>query len=410
MNVSQVIPVAATDVDLSRVLQRLAEPESRSEPFNDAIFAFCVDLSRALFRDPQARAFPELQALAFWMRKGELLKLKREFEALQSDGTLLVPRGLVFHVPPSNVDTIFVYSWLMSVLSGNTNVIRLSDRAGAAANAICRVFGETLATADASVTANTVVLRYGHDDAITGAISAACDVRVVWGGDTSVNAIRGIALPPHAKEMTFPDRYSLAVLSAGAYLRLDDSGRRDLASRFYNDTFWFDQMACSSPRLVVWIGAREERALASAFFYEFLEHEVQGKGYELAVGPRLNKLTFGYRAILDRPVASYQTFGSEVTVLHLEDIAGFSREHCGGGLLFQAYAATIDEVTAIVGRREQTLTHFGFSADELRAFARKLNGRGIDRCVPIGQALSFHRFWDGYDLLREFIRTVYIQA
>jgi len=409
MIVSQVLPVV-TDVDVSDVLQRLAEPEYRSEPFNPVILAFCNDLSRALFRDLHARAFPELQALAFWMRKSELLKLKQEFDALQSDCTLLVPRGLVFHVPPSNVDTIFVYSWLLSVLSGNTNVIRLSDRAGDAANTICRVFGETLATADSSVTANTVVLRYGHDEAITSAISAACDVRVIWGGDTSVNAIRRIALPPHAKEMTFPDRYSLAVLAAGAYVRLDDSGKRDLASRFYNDTFWFDQMACSSPRLVVWTGSREECSSASASFYELLEREVRAKEYELAPGPRLNKLTFGYRAILDRPIASYDTFGSEVTVLQLEDIANFSREHCGGGLLFQAYAATIDEVAAIVGRRDQTISHFGFSGAELRAFARKLNGRGVDRCVPVGQALSFHRFWDGYDLLREFMRTVYIQA
>ncbi|MFC6804089.1 acyl-CoA reductase [Deinococcus caeni] len=39
-----------------------------------------------------------------------------------------MPRGLVFHVPPANVDTIFIYSWLMSVLAGNRNVIRLSSR------------------------------------------------------------------------------------------------------------------------------------------------------------------------------------------------------------------------------------------------------------------------------------------
>jgi hypothetical protein len=30
--------------------------------------------------------------------------------------------------------------------------------------------------------------------------------------------------------------------------------------------------------------------------------------------------------------------------------------------------------------------------------------------VPIGQALQFHRYWDGYDLLQEFCRCVYIEA
>jgi hypothetical protein len=43
------------------------------------------------------------------------------------------------------------------------------------------------------------------------------------------------------------------------------------------------------------------------------------------------------------------------------------------------------------------------------SFARSLNGSGIDRIVPIGQALAFGRFWDGYDLLAEFTRSTLIQ-
>jgi hypothetical protein len=86
------------------------------------------------------------------------------------------------------------------------------------------------------------------------------------------------------------------------------------------------------------------------------------------------------------------------------------REHCGGGLLFQAYAKELNEIAPLIIRRDQTLTHFGFTRDELRNLARLLNGRGIDRIVPVGHALNFNRFWDGYDLLREFTRTVYIQS
>jgi hypothetical protein len=32
----------------------------------------------------------------------------------------------------------------------------------------------------------------------------------------------------------------------------------------------------------------------------------------------------------------------------------------------------------------------------------------VDRIVPVGQALQFQRFWDGYDLLQELTRHVYI--
>jgi len=34
------------------------------------------------------------------------------------------------------------------------------------------------------------------------------------------------------------------------------------------------------------------------------------------------------------------------------------------------------------------------------------NGRGVDRMVPIGDALAFDDVWDGFDLLGEFSRLV----
>src|SRR5229473_1854189 len=52
---------------------------------------------------------------------------------LTPGGVRRFPRGLVFHVPPANVDTIFVYSWALSALAGNRNVVRISPRAAGAA-------------------------------------------------------------------------------------------------------------------------------------------------------------------------------------------------------------------------------------------------------------------------------------
>ncbi|MFC7104470.1 hypothetical protein ACFQQB_30900 [Nonomuraea rubra] len=52
------------------------------------------------------------------------------------------------------------------------------------------------------------------------------------------------------------------------------------------------------------------------------------------------------------------------------------------------------------------MTHFGFGQDELEELARGLAGRGVDRMVPVGSALSFHRVWDGVDLPAEFTRLV----
>ena len=59
----------------------------------------------------------------------------------------MFPRGLVFHVPPANVDTIFVYSWALSALAGNPNVVRISSRSAGAADACSTTLNETLGDA-----------------------------------------------------------------------------------------------------------------------------------------------------------------------------------------------------------------------------------------------------------------------
>ena len=56
------------------------------------------------------------------------------------------------------------------------------------------------------------------------------------------------------------------------------------------------------------------------------------------------------------------------------------------------------------------MSYFGFRTAELRDLGQRLNGRGVDRFVPIGQALTFNRFWDRMDLLQELTRRVYIEA
>jgi hypothetical protein len=183
-----------------------------------------------------------------------------------------------------------------------------------------------------------------------------------------------------------------------------------LASRLFNDVFWFDQSACASPRLVAWIGDPDQCLAASQLLHEGLAEIVSAKKYVLDTPLRLQKLTHAHQAILDRPVTRYQRFGSEVMVLELGDLTELDRAHCGGGLLYEVRAASLEEIAPALSRRDQTLAHFGFTRDELRAFVRHLNGAAIDRLVPIGQALVFNRYWDGYDLLREFVRLVHLQA
>jgi Acyl-CoA reductase (LuxC) len=409
MKVQQLVP-RAEEVELEDILAGLRDTSGGTlSPLAPEILEFCANFSKGLFRDAAAKRFPELQALAFWMRKSELERLRQEFDRLKTKNTLPVPRGLVFHVPPANVDTIFMYSWIMSVLVGNRNILRISPRAAEQTAIICRVFNDCLDAADPSMRRNTVMIRYGHEQEITAAISAVSDVRVIWGGDTSVNNIRAVRIPPHCKELAFPDRYSLSVMRTSSYLALDETRRKDVAAQFYNDTYWFDQMACSSPRLLIWCGGQQESSSASALFLGDLHEEVLRRGYALDASGSMNKFTFLSRAILDQPVVSAKQVDNQLTVAQLENIRHLDRDHCGGGFLFQHYAEGLEALADCVARKDQTLTYFGFEPSEMTAFAKMLNGRGIDRIVPMGKALTFNRYWDGYDLLAEMIRHVYVE-
>lgn len=252
-SVRQLVPVQ-TDTDVEGLLARV-QASPTVLPFDAARVAFVADLALRLGR--RSAAHPEARALAFWMRKAELVRMRAAFGELGHERLALQPRGTIFHIPPANVDTLFVYTWAIATLTGNRNVVRLSARITDQARMILQVIREVFEDHPA-VASSTAMVTYGHDDAITAAVSQCADVRVVWGGDDTINRIRAIALPPHATELTFADRFSMAAIDAASYLALDSDARDRLAEQFFNDAYFFDQMGCSSARLLVWVGDSAE--------------------------------------------------------------------------------------------------------------------------------------------------------
>lgn len=375
-------------------------------PFDEDRVAFLADFARRLGR--RARGEGGAQALAYWLRKAELARMRTEFEALDRSDAVLMPRGLTFHIPPANVDTIFVYSLALALVTGNTSIVRMSSRVLAEPNVVLEVFLETLADHPA-VSAGTALITYGHDDRITALLSAACDVRVIWGGDATIQRIRQAPLQPHARDITFADRFSLAAIATDAYAALDRDGRDALVERFFNDTYWFDQMGCSSPRALVWVGTGGDADL-TADFHTRLESVAERKGYDPDASVEVAKLSHAYRSMIDMSVDTYRRYGSADTVLETTEFPAARGEFCGGGLLYQWHVCDLVELAPHIRRQDQTLGVFGIDDISIREFVAVVAGRGIDRIVRIGKALDFGRFWDGYDLLAEFTRRVAVDT
>ena len=80
------------------------------------------------------------------------------------------------------------------------------------------------------------------------------------------------------------------------------------------------------------------------------------------------------------------------------------RGNCG--YFFEYDAKKLSEIIHIISNKYQTLTYFGLNKSFLKDFVidNKLNG--IDRIVPIGQALDISLTWDGIDIIESLSRIV----
>lgn len=379
-------------------------------PYSDAALAFAAALSEALLHATQARAYPELTALAFWLRRANLTRLRddaRQQWQARADTPVMVPRGTVLHIAPANVDTIFVYSWMLALLNGNRNIVRVSTRESPQATLLVDAVRRLLAEpAHHAIAQRTLLVRYAADEAVTARLSAVCDVRVIWGGDDTVAAVRRIALPPTATEICFPNKYSLALVSAAGWLAATPVRQDELAHAFHNDAYWFSQMACSSPRLVLWIGERGEAREASRGFWQRLGDIVAARAPALGEADYVNKLVAADTLAIETRAEARNEGSNDLVRVWLDEPALHAARHCGAGLFFESSMPALADLPALLDRSVQTVAYAGFDAAELRRFIAASLPGGIDRIVPFGKALAFAPVWDGLDLTRAFLREV----
>ncbi|MCO8273454.1 gamma-glutamyl phosphate reductase [Actinoplanes sp. TRM 88003] len=363
------------------------------------VIDFLAKLARKLLTPAVARRHPELGSLGFFLRPAEL---NRTVAHLQRDDAIVFPRGNVFHIPPANVDTIFVYSWALSALAGNHNVVRISERSATAADTILTALNEVLAEADPVIGRTQRMITYGRDDKVTAALSNWADLRVIWGGDSAVEAIRKHPLRPSARDLTFPDRTSWAALSAAGWRAAEPARRREAVLGFTNDSYWFDQAACSSPRTVFLVGENTDDVREE--FIELLLQTVGQRGWEIDAAMAVEKRVNAYGLAATGAVSAMTFPANSVTAMSLNTVPDAPRRWIGAGAFPFAEVGSLLELVPAMNRQDQTFSHFGFGRDELREFALALGGRGVDRIVPFGSALTFGSIWDGYDLPREFTR------
>lgn len=402
---------AQSSEPLDALLGRVAAARGRL-PFSELAMEFVGSVSRSILTDRRFRGYPELMAMADWFRPINLRDLRQQFLG----GTELTQhrylrRGVVFHIAPSNVDSVFIYSWLLSLLCGNANIARVSTRRTVQMQAFFYTTATLLQREEYKELADAnLVLSYEHNVTLTEKISSHCQLRVIWGGDNTVRQIRAIPLPPLSMEIAFANRFSLAVIEANALLSLDRAGLVALAHAFYNDAFWFAQQACSSPRAVIWIGDNQTNNHARSLFWSAVAEQVRQRSPENLPGQVMNRTTTLFRLACEHAGAQADTPPGAMPsrILVSELIAEDRICHDGNGLFIEIERPNLVDIIGMLSLRDQTIAHFGFARAEWLELLADLPPHAADRIVPIGEALAFSPVWDGVNLLRSFTREVRI--
>ncbi|KPF73762.1 hypothetical protein IP88_08820 [alpha proteobacterium AAP81b] len=377
----------------------------RALPFDAERLAFIAGFGEALRR---LRDYPELVALGFWARPANLKRLAERL-AIAHPAAMRLPRGLAFHVAPANVDTIFVYSLLLSMLAGNNNIVRISARGGDQTGSLLQVLATALAGAPPAVRDGLLVVRYDHDAGVTRALSALADLRIVWGGDATVGLIREAPLAPAATELVFPNKYSLAVLDAGHWLAADAATRARLAKAFVNDSLWFGQAACSSPRALVWRGDDATVDAASPDFWAAVDAAAATAGIDFDGAYAVAKLIAEQGLAIAGGATILATPSNRIRVVRRPDLAGLGEPAAAAhGFFLEHRVDSLAALAPAARRHWQTIVSEGVPAADWRDFLWRSRPHGIDRIMGFGAALDFDAVWDGTDLLAAMTRLTAI--
>lgn len=378
--------------------------------FDSMIIDFLDHLSAKIFNLPNGKNYPDLFALAFWLRRSHVQQMIDEYVNTIPVNALLMPRGVVFHIAPSNVDTMFVYSLALSMLCGNINIVRIPQEQAERVKILCELLRSILADSRWSdLASRMILLTYPHQEHVSRWISEQSNVRVIWGGDRTVSLIKSIAAKPSTKDVVFVDKRSFALVNVEKYIAMPDQMVMDISRKFYADAYSFDQMACSSPKQVIFVGERLKSESACERFWHQLALELSRQNIVDDPNTAVDKFVSACELAADDGYMRFFKGGIPLKVAIFNRVEKALAENSSvAGFFVECRVETVEEIAPVISGSHQTVTCIGFTTDERKTMANVLCRRGVDRVVDVGDALSFNQIWDGYVLFSEFSRRVSI--
>ncbi len=376
------------------------------EPFNKLTCEFFDCLSKKILNDNLKSEYPDIIALGFWLRKNNILVLKKRFE----ENIFKYPLGLVFHITPNNVPINFAYSLFFGLITGNTNIVKVPSKNYFQVNYICRIIKNILVRKKFSKIKKMInIIKYDNDDNITKKISKISDARLIWGGDSTVEKIKSIASQTRCIDISFPDRYSLTVINLNKIIKLNFKELENVISKFYTDNYTFDQNACNSSHLIFWLGDKKLFYFNEKFWKKLNLYVENKLSYPNSVASeKYNKLCLDILNLNE--IDNIKQYSKNLYVTNLNKINKNIQNHRGQwGYFYQFQSNSLSDLAKIITKKYQTLVYYGFDKNYFNRLFFDYKIPGIDRIVPIGRSMEMNYLWDGYDLFNSLTRVVDIK-
>tara|TARA_Y100000590_G_scaffold455260_1_gene603565 strand:+ start:597 stop:1010 length:414 start_codon:yes stop_codon:yes gene_type:complete len=130
--------------------------------------------------------------------------------------------------------------------------------------------------------------------------------------------------------------------------------------------------------------------------------------YELPHIASIDKKTKLFEDILNlKNIKNYRTFKNLIYLISLKNLDNNTCKLRGKwGYFYEFNADNLNSISKFIDKSCQTLTYFGMDKDYFKKFLLNKNIRGVDRIVPIGQALDINFNWDGYDINKILTRVI----
>lgn len=369
-------------------------------PFDDLVINFLNDFQKKISKTNINNRYTDISALVFWLRKQHLFKIKKNYE----DGNIRIGLGIAFHITPSNMPLNFFYSYILGLLSGNVNFVKIPNKNFDQIKIIDTILTELFCKKKYNtIKKMSIFIRYSRNNKIISEISNICNVRIIWGGDSAITEIRKNILLPKSREITFSDRYSCSLINANKLSKLKENDFKNLCRSFFSDGYLIDQNACTSPHLILWLGKNQK--IKKKFWNEV--YKIVLKNYDLPEIGSLDKYTLFCSDLINNKIRKNNKINSYLYVNQLislpKDITSLRGKW---GYFYEYKLKNLDEIVQIINEKFQTVSCFGFDNKRIVNLLVNNNSLGVDRVVPIGQAHVMNLKWDGYDMINSLSRII----